>query len=241
MTAVNIFLRRQVRAYRILAGAVFGTLGSCLAFILCRNMALYLMLVHFILNPAVLYVSFREKNRKDFLADLFVSYLVFLLAGGIMEWLYAGGRGFFSYEAAAVAALALLMAAVLWSKQQLKNAVRYLKVRIRHQERHIRLRALADSGNLLRDPYTGRPVSMIDRKIYEAAYGPPEAPRLIPYESLGCRHGLLEAVTIEELSITYQNRGIKVRKAVLGLAEHALFEKKPYQMIINPQELAEKK
>lgn len=238
MTAANLFLQRQVRAYRILAGAVLGTVANCLAFLVCRNMAAYLLLVHFALNPLVLFVSFREKDSKEFLADLCVSYAAFLLLGGVIEWLYAGGNGAVPYEAAAVLALCLLMLAVLWSKQWLKNCIRYPKVRFCSKNRQLRLRALADSGNLLRDPYTGKPVTLVDREIYEAAYGAPEAVRLIPYESLGCRHGLLEAVTIEELEFTYGNRRLKVSQAVLGLAEHALFEAKPYQVIMNLQELS---
>ena len=77
---------------------------------------------------------------------------------------------------------------------------------------------------------------MIDRRAYEAAVQAPQAVRLIPYESLGCRHGLLEAVTIEELSFVYDDQKKTVKGAVLCLVDHALFEKKPYQMIINPQE-----
>lgn len=238
MMAANLFLHRQVRAYRILVGAVLGTAANCLAFLVCGNTAAYLLLVHFVLNPLVLLACFREKNSKEFLADLCVSYAAFLLLGGIMEWLYAGGDGAVSYEAAAVLALCLLVLAVFWSKRHLKDCLRYPKVRICCKDRQLRLRALADSGNLLRDPYTGKPVTLVDRKIYEAAYGTPEAVRLIPYESLGCRLGLLEAVTITELEFTYGNRRCRVNRAVLGLAEHTLFEAKPYQMILNIQELS---
>lgn len=239
--AVNVFMSRGRRVHRIIAGAASGAIGSCLLFLICKNTAAYLLLVHFLLNPLVLYLSFREKSRKDFWTDLGISYCMFLFLGGTIEWLYTGGNGYFSYEAAGGCALVLLIAAAVIGKRQRKNRARYLEVQIRQEETCICVQALNDSGNLLTDPYTGMPVSLIDRAVYEAAYGPPKAVRLIPYESLGCRHGMLEAVTVNELRFTYENQDRKICHAVLGMAGRALFEKKPYQMILNPQELLEEK
>lgn len=241
LAAVNYFMRRGVRVYRILSGALCAACGNCLAFVICQDMGAYLLVVHFLLNPLALYICFQEKSRTDFLADLGISYCAFLLLGGVMEWLYADGRGIFSYGTAAVTAVLLLLAALWWSRRCLKKRSRYLTLRICQQGVAVRVQALSDSGNLLTDPYTGKPVSMLDRVVYEKNYGAPQPVRLIPYESLGCRHGLLEAVTIEKMSFAYGNRKMTVHQAVIGLTDHALFEKKPYQMIINPQELSDEK
>lgn len=236
LLAVNLFRKKNVRAHRILICAVLGTMGNCLAFVYLRHPAAYLIAVHFFLNPAVLFLCFREKSKEDFFSDLCVGYFAFLIIGGIVEWLYAGGGGLVSYEMAVGTALLLLFAVLLWLRRQLKNHIRYLEAELCQQGKRMLLKALSDSGNLLLDPYTGKQVSMIDRHVYERAYGTPQAVRLIPYESLGCQHGLLEAVTIEELNYAYGNSVRSMKKAVLGLADHALFENKPYQMIINPQE-----
>lgn len=236
LLAVNLFRKRRIRAWRLAAGAGCGTLASIVLFAVCKSPAAYLLAVHFLVNPAVLFFTFHEKSKQDFFSDLCVSYFSFLLIAGVVEWLYAGGFGLVSYELAVGAALLLLPAAAIWLRRQIKNRAGYLEAQISQNGKQITLRALADSGNLLADPYTGKPVSMIDRRIYEAAYGAPQAVRLIPYESLGCRHGLLEAVTIEKLSYASGNGAASIQGAVLGLADHALFEKKPYQMIINPQE-----
>ncbi len=236
LLAVNMFRKRNVRAYRILAGAVCAASGSCLAFLVSVSPAAYFLSVHFLINPAVLLFTFREKSKQDFFSDLCISYFAFLVIGGITEWLYAGGTGFVPYETAVCAALLLVPVFAVWFKRQQKNRIRFVDVCLGQAGKQLRLQALADSGNLLTDPYTGKPVSMIDRQVYESAYGTPCSVRLIPYESLGCRHGLLEAVTIEELNFVYGNDVRNIQKAVLGLADHALFDKKPYQMILNPQE-----
>ena len=236
LLAVHLFRRKRIRAWRLLAGAGAGTLCSSLLFAACKSPAAYLLLVHFLVNPVVLIYCFREKSKQDFFYDLCVGYFAFLIIAGAVEWLYAGGFGLVSYETAQGAALLLLPVAALWLRRKMKNRTKYLEVGISHKGKQITLRALADSGNLLADPYTGKPVSMIDRDVYEAAYGAPQSMRLIPYESLGCRHGLLEAVTVECLSYVSADGADSIKEAVLGLADHALFEKKTYQMIMNPQE-----
>lgn len=235
LLAVNLFRKKKVRALRILAGAAAGTLISCLVFFNCRHPAAYFMAVHFLVNPGILLFCFGEKSKQDFFSDLCVGYFTFIIIGGTVEWLYAKGGGLFSYEMALFAAFTVLCGAVLWFGKRLRH-IRYFQAMVSQQGRCITVRALSDSGNLLTDPYTGKRVSMIDRRVYEAAYGHPPAVRLIPYESLGCRHGLLEAVTIEELNYEYEGCARSIQGAVLGLADHALFEKKPYQMIINPLE-----
>ena len=236
LTAVKIFRKKQAGIFRILAGATVGTCASCIVFAVCPDMAAYLLVVHFLLNPSILFFCFREKSRNDFFLDLCTGYFAFLLAGGMMEWLYAGGRGFFSYKMAAALVPLLLLGAGFWCRRLIKNRSR-LQVTIRQNGRSLCLQALSDSGNLLHDPYTGRQVSMVDRDAYQAAFGLPQKVRLIPYESLGCRHGLLEAVTAEEISYVYGGCQVDCPQAVLGLADHALFDKKTYQMIVNPQEL----
>ena len=235
LLAVNLYRRRNVRALRILAGALAGTLLNCLVFLALGHPAAYLLTVHFLVNPGIVYFCFREKSKQDFFSDLCIGYFMFILIGGTVEWLYAKGSGLLTYESALLAALFVLCAACLWFGRRMRR-FRYFNAKIRQNGTGITLRALADSGNLLTDPYTGKHASMIDRRAYEAAFQAPQAVRLIPYESLGCRHGLLEAVTIEELSFVYDDQKKTVKGAVLCLVDHALFEKKPYQMIINPQE-----
>lgn len=234
---VRIFLQRKVRVSRILIGTLAGTVLNCLAFLFCRNMYVYLLIVNLIFNPSVLFFIFREKSRSLFFTDLAACYLVFLLAGGMMGWLYAGGKGIFSYEMAALAVFAALTALIVWSRHRQSSHIRYLPVKVYQEGKELRLHAFVDSGNLLHDPYTGNPVSMVDRELYRANFHSKESVRWIPYESFGCKHGLLEVITIEELNYSYEGCNWKIKEPVLGLADHAIFEKKPYQMIINPQEL----
>ena len=60
LLAVNLFRRKYVRAHRILTGAVIGTVGSCLIFLICASPAAYFLTVHFAMaNPRPYLFSFR--------------------------------------------------------------------------------------------------------------------------------------------------------------------------------------
>lgn len=234
--AVRLLLKRCAKAARILSGAAAGTAAGCLAFVFCGNTAAYLLLMHFVINPIVLYFVFRQKDKRVFFADWGVSYAVFLFMGGVMEWMYEGA-GIQAFAPAALITLLFLAMILLQGIKRLKKRLCCMEVWLFQNGRKLCLQALSDTGNLLREPYESRAVSIIDRSVYEAAFGRPQGALLIPYESLGRTDGLLETVSIEELHFIYGSRTQRVGHAAIGLADHALFYKKPYQMILNPQEL----
>ncbi len=124
-----------------------------------------MLTVHFLVNPGIVYFCFREKSKQDFFSDLCIGYFMFILIGGTVEWLYAKGSGLLTYESALLAALFVLCAACLWFGRRMRR-FRYFNAKIRQNGTGITLRALADSGNLLTDPYTGKHASMIDRRAF---------------------------------------------------------------------------
>lgn len=64
-------------------------------------------------------------------------------------------------------------------------------------------RAFVDSGNCLKEPFTGKPVILLDRKgasrLPFKAENMPSRYRLIPYRSVGVKSGSLEAVRTDRI------------------------------------------
>lgn len=62
--------------------------------------------------------------------------------------------------------------------------------------------ALIDSGNSLIEPVSGKPVSVVDEKIFRALWSD-ESPgfRAIPYHSIGRKHGILQGYLLPELQL----------------------------------------
>ncbi len=108
-----------------------------------------------------------------------------------------------------------------------------VSVLLRCQGRTVLLRAMVDSGNLLRDPLTGKPVLVVSAAAAAGLFPPELRPteeeyrhpeelctrltrlwepgrvRLIPYRAVGTQQGLLLAVRLDRLEVSgkrYDNR-----------------------------------
>ena len=78
-------------------------------------------------------------------------------------------------------------------------------------EASISTEGLVDTGNSLRDPVRGRPVSVCTEPVLQALVeksGKELFPRLIPYQTVA-EHGLLKAYVLDRMEIT-TNTGICV-------------------------------
>ena len=107
--------------------------------------------------------------------------------------------------------------------------------------------ALIDSGNSLRDPVSGRPVSVAQRSFLEGqlalpppiweAVGTGEKPvegfRLVPYHTLNGR-GLMQVMEIDRITVKRDGEERLIQGALLGLCEGLLSEKGSCQIILHP-------
>ena len=119
----------------------------------------------------------------------------------------------------------------------------FVPVEIPGREGPVRLTALKDTGNTLRDPITGEPVLVIDHvtaalltgltesqlasPIETLALGTVPGLRLIPYRAVGCSSGMLLGMRFEKVKI-----GTRVQSAVIAFAPGGLGGGSMYQALI---------
>lgn len=97
-------------------------------------------------------------------------------------------------------------------------------------------RGLADSGNSLYEPYGERPVSILEKKKAGKLAGrvPQEKYYLVPYHSIGKKHGLLTAVELPKMEVEEGGQKRVFFKTVVALSDEVVTEKGNYQMILHP-------
>ncbi len=143
--------------------------------------------------------------------------------GGI--W-YILGAGMLGYQAVS-----------WWIGQTGKNRPADLyKVKLRGRLNEIELDALMDTGNSLREPISGRPVSVVEEECFQKLLGAkePEKLRAIPYHSVGKSNGIMEGYEIPEIIIKGREESIRWQKVVVGVSRNRVSANGRYQMILHP-------
>ena len=146
-------------------------------------------------------------HRKTLNMGILYGALSFVI-GELVNW---NNRG--TVRTVIIMGLFFALGSLAFSGQTLLSP--YLSVDLYYEKRHIKLTALKDTGNLLRDPVTGRPVLIVSAEIAEDFFGlsqeqlkqPLESLenlpgfRLIPYRTIGQNVGFLLGLKLQKVSI----------------------------------------
>ncbi len=230
----NLFLKRGKRGMRLFLVSALSSLCGLFLALFVKNPLWYQLLAHLVLNTGMVAGCFGIGSKRRFLEDWAVTYAAVLFLGGGMEWL-RGQQFFFKSQYMQMAAAAVL----------LFSAVAYL-IRFRSFGNHIfsgclkkdlrsmEIRAYWDSGNQLRDPYTGKAVSILSfQKAKEFLKAEKDGIRYVPYRSLGEQGGLLRVTDVDYLEIRQGSQKIVIEHAAVGFAEEGLLEDKGYDLILH--------
>ncbi len=148
-----------------------------------------------------------------------------------MEW-EAGFLSNFWIQAVLAAVILSLATYYLGRRKQFGNQI--FKTVIKNREKQVEVYAYWDSGNQLKDPYTGRPVSILGRAEAEQVYETKkDGIRYIPFQSLGEKNGLLPVFSVESVSIDSGRKRTVVAPAVIGIADAGLMDGKEYRLILH--------
>ncbi len=115
------------------------------------------------------------------------------------------------------------------------------KVRLRGSLNEIELDALMDTGNSLREPVSGRPVSVVEEESLRRLLGIkiPEKLKAIPYHSIGRSNGIMEGYEVPEMIIKGREENIRWQKVIVGISKDKVSVNGRYQMILHPDLLSE--
>jgi len=178
-------------------------------------------------------LGFGWKSKKVFLEDWFCVYLAVLFLGGVMEWETTLGMPAAFFWIKAIVAAVLLTWVTICFMQKKDFMEQMFKVDIMHHGKIWQLNAYWDTGNLLQDPYNGKPVNILQAKLAEQIFAEAsDRERLVPYCSLGNVNGLLSVYDAEKMYIYQGEKRFLVEPAVFGIAESGLLEKKEYDVIL---------
>ena len=118
---------------------------------------------------------------------------------------------------------------------KLKIRKNLYNVRIVNGDSKIETVALEDTGNSLREPYKGRPVSVLQYNVIKQILTGNEKCFLIPFKSVGSQNGILMGITVDYMEIKNRDINLKISNPVLGIYKGMFNNDKKYQMLLNSE------
>lgn len=211
----------------------------------------------------IIFIAFRPRNLKLLIKQVFLFYFInFVFAGTSFALICAFNKGKFSIFNGVVVGnfsvfkvfLAVIIAIIMliyFFRKRSRHVFKDVVISISGKVKEIRL--LLDTGNLLREPYTGKPVMIVEKsalknvideelfndleKMLKGGEIIPDGMFLIPYRSLGNSLGFL--LGIKPDFVTLKKNGKKFCNVVIGICNENISETKSYSGIFGLETLDE--
>lgn len=229
---VSEILGKKKRPGRFLIGSGAGSLIGCILFLTLKHYDLYLLCMHFIINPAFTVFCFFPEEKKTYIQGYLLMYFTLLMLGGSMQWLYGTITGGKYYELCLMLTGIPVVLFCYIIRKKRKNVQIYYETWICSNGREVKVSSLLDTGNRLVDPYTKEPVHILAGSFREKLKI--EMPgRLVPFRSLGESHGMTEVFTIDKILVRAGEKEIVLEPAMVSFGDDVLFQNRNYQMILH--------
>jgi stage II sporulation protein GA (sporulation sigma-E factor processing peptidase) len=246
MDTLLLFLIRKILKCtathaRLLIGGAFGAGMTCMITVMPMiPVWMKLFAGYGVISICMIKISFPGMHFKSVCRAAVYLYGFAFLLGGVLEFLSVHIPFFRTYR---IGILGICMTGIIiyaivctvYEKQKQKGSCLF-PVKLVWRDKTFVLKALADTGNSLYEPVSGKPVSIVEKKVLEAVFagGKPEIFRAIPFHSIGTSHGIIEGYEITELIVYEENEKIRIEKPMVGSFDGKLSTKSAYQMILHP-------
>lgn len=245
----------RIRKKRIIAAALLG--AALAAIIFCAEMPMWIAYMIRIGSVFLMIFTAFFELRKQILHQ----FIWFLLMTGIMMFsmililavfknavgaAIKAGILYFNISSEVFiltfAASYLVMIFFIKVFKNRKNKKYYI-MSVTHNDKTVTVSALFDSGNLLKEPITGKYVSILEweeaKKLFDADYEFSDIENhaedmklwVIPFNSLGNPTGIIFAFLADSITIPEENK--TVDKTFIGIYGNKLSKNKEYHALIN--------
>lgn len=244
MNTLVLFVVRQItrtyRTVRCLFAALIGAFFSCLGLIgyTIYGISPWLGIMKL---GAVIVMNILAFGSKNLLWHL----MLFAISGAVTAgiFLYLTTNGIVEMNTVAVVTVSVVccvLCFLLEKKSRIRWKEEHMKAKtvLEFGDRKVFATALIDTGNKLYDPFFHKPVILVDEKmigemleVCKAAY--PDRLHFIPFHSVGKECGILEGITMDRVSIYWENKRQQFLNVIAASTKETLYKGKEYQVIFH--------
>jgi hypothetical protein len=223
LIAVKLLEGGRLKVLRLAAASVLGAgISTLMLYYRLSYGTLYILLVIFS-DLLKLYILEIYKRRA-------ITGLIHL---NLIAFAYSKLNERLSLIISAILVIAVVIFTIINNNISKKRTV--YKVILRNNDNTYEAKALYDTGNLLTEPITGKPVSIIESNPQVRIWikETPEKYKAIPYKSVGNDQGILEGMEIEQLIIHYDNTKAVKDNPIIAIYDGKLSKDDNFNMILN--------
>lgn len=279
--ATGVVIKDACKKWKIFVASVVGAVYTVVMYLdiipIYSNFAMKL-----ILSIAIVYIAFRPKSVKKLVKDLVIFYLVSFVFGGcvfalmyflqpqmaqIRNGVFVGAYPLKVALIGGLVAFIILQISFKIVKTKFSKKDMIYDVEVCINEKSVRVKALLDTGNLLKEPITGFPVIVVEHKSLNSVISEKVLNnldkilggdideltndnefsetisrfRMIPFSSLGKQNGLLLGIKADCVNVITDEKADIVNNAIIGIYDKSFTKNGAYTAIFGLDMLEQEK
>ena len=222
----------SVKKIIFLAGA--ASIAEMIALCFVIYYAVFVVVINVFEMPFMVYLLLSQ-DRRIIGKGIIRGYIFTILINGVLEilWNQFGETGSY-FLIIVVACIGVFVGYSIYCKTRNREKG-VLAIELKHMGKVVKTYGLYDSGNCLKDPYTGKGVHIVSENLIVELISREMNKVMVPYHALGTSADLIEAVYIDEIVIYGKEEIIRQHKIPIGIAKEEMFLNKSYKMILNEE------
>ena len=257
-TLVILKVKNKWQQIRLL---VSGVIGSAYAIIVYLDiLSIYSgITAKVILSIVMVYVAFNPQSIKQLFKQLLIFYLISFIFGGCTFALIYFIRpenvqmrngvfvGMYPIKVAIIGgAIGFIITQIAFkiNKNKLNTKNTIFDIQIYYEDKTINIKALLDSGNMLKDPVSEIPVIIIEKEImYKIMKGDDAEAnydiqnyiskiRMVPFMSIGKENGMLVGIRLDKIKIQTEDIDVERKDVIAGIYDKKITKDNKYNALI---------
>lgn len=276
--ATGIVLKTKIKHLRLILASLIGAIYSIITYI--SSIQIYSnMIMKIILSIIIVYIAYNPQSIKIMWKQLIIFYLTSFVFGGaafaliyiikpqeilMRNGLFLGTYPLKTVILGAIIAFIIIITAFKIVKTKISKKDMFCTINVKINNKEITAKAMIDTGNLLKEPITGKPVVVLEHTILydcipkeilnnlENILGGdfekvPEnikmeyisKLKLIPFTSLGKQNGMLLGIKPQNIKIINDNLEVEREDVIIGIYNKSLTKRGEYNALVGIEMIGE--
>lgn len=216
-------------------GAAVGAALTCAVIVIPVPYAFVkFILFHAFVNIVMIKTGLKVRWGRSFFQAYIVLYISGFLLGGVFEFFRPYMRTGSLFFAFAIVSYSVVLG--IWNLLSYLNRLREYRCHafLIEGKKKVKVTAILDTGNALRDPITGAAVSVLCKNIAEKLWEQDDVKglRWIPYHSIGREEGIMPLRKLDAI-VLLKKENIIIEHPYVAISEEKI-SGDDYDLILNP-------